>query len=105
MTTGRAIEAYGVLGVVGMLVVGVVRLLRHVAMTRTVDWVSRGGRRGRDPGLHGLCRGYRGFHLRFSPRVVARALVASDPRPIRSCFPLLHGTVCCDAPSSHASWA
>ena len=85
MTTGRAIEAYGVLGVVGMLAVGVVRLLRHVAMT-----LDGGLGVAEVVGAAAILvfmayvEGYRGFHLRFSPRVVARARwVASDPRPIR----------------------
>lgn len=79
------IEAYGVLGVVFMLAVGIARLAGHVVAAvgdglGPVEWAG---------GLGILLfmayvEGYRGFHQRFAPRVVARARwVASSPRPLR----------------------
>lgn len=84
--SGRvAIEAWGVLGVVGMLAVGVVRLARHAvdalgAGLSPLQWAGAAG----IVAFMAYVEGYRGFHLRFSPRVVARARwVAADPRPLR----------------------
>jgi hypothetical protein len=81
----RLIEAWGVLGVVAMLGSGVARLIPHAAEALAsplgaVGWAGAAG----IVAFMVYVEGYRGFHLRFSPRVVARARwIAADPRPLR----------------------
>jgi len=81
-----------VLGVVGLLTVGIVRLAVHV-----IEAVGSGLGTVECAGGLGILvfmayvEGYRGFHLRFAPRVVARARwVAESPRLLRvALLPLL----------------
>lgn len=84
--TGRLAATWGVLGVIAFLAQALVRLgaiafegvaqltspLEHIVLA---IWVL----------VMAYAEGWRGFHRRFSPRVVARALVlARDPRPLRA---------------------
>lgn len=96
-----AVILWGVGGVVAMLAEAIVRLaslsvrlLRDHSLTAgqwvlLAVWIV----------VIGYAEGYRGFQLRFSPRVVARALhVAAHPRPLLValaplvCMGLLHAT-------------
>lgn len=84
----RASALWGVGGVVAMLLQAILRLtpialgaidqLQHLGMWLVlVTWVA----------LNGYAEGYRGFHQRFSPRVVARALhLARHPTWARCLF-------------------
>jgi hypothetical protein len=83
---GKLIGAWGVLGVIALLGQAMWRLaplaweaiaggLTHGQWVVTVVWVA----------AMAHAEGYRGFHRRFSPRVVARAQhLAADPRPLRA---------------------
>ena len=84
----RLVEAWGVAGVFCMLASGVVRLVPPAAE-------SLGGAMGPLEWAGAVlivvfmayAEGWRGFHQRFSPRVVARARwIAQDPRPLRVIF-------------------
>ncbi len=86
MSAGRGlVEAWGVLGVVALLGSGVARLVPHAAEALAsplgvVGWVGATG----IVAFMAYVEGYRGFHLRFSPRVVARARwIAREPRRLR----------------------
>lgn len=104
-----SIEAWGVLGVVGMLGGGVVRLIPHAveplqAGLGPLEWAGAAA----IVAAMAYVEGYRGFHLRFSPRVVARARwIAREPRPVRVLLaPLLcMGLLCATRRRLMASWA
>ncbi|MEM6994834.1 MAG: hypothetical protein AAF721_30245 [Myxococcota bacterium] len=97
---GRLVFAWGILGVTAILTQALVRLaplayaaieggLSAVQWGLLVVWVA----------MMAHAEGYRGFHRRFSPRVVARALWLRDnPRPLFAvfaplfCMSLFHAT-------------
>ena len=83
---GKLIAAWGVLGVVALLAQALWRLtpraweaidagLTPTQWAITVVWVA----------FMAHAEGYKGFHRRFSPRVIARAQhLAADPQPLRA---------------------
>jgi hypothetical protein len=86
--TGWLVFTWGVLGVVALLGQALLRLspLAWEAVTSelsALQWLVLAGW----VVLNAHAEGYRGFHRRFSPRVVARALhLARHPRPIFVAF-------------------
>lgn len=98
--TIRAAGLWGILGVVALLGEAIVRLLplaldllgrsmSVIEVTVLVAWVL----------AMTIAEGYRGFHLQFSPRVVARAMyLEAHPRPLHVvlaplyCMGLVHAT-------------
>ncbi|MCA9707712.1 MAG: hypothetical protein KDK70_17815 [Myxococcales bacterium] len=97
---GRVAMAWGLLGVIALLTQALVRL------TPLAVEAIEGGLTALQWAVLGLwvivnahAEGYRGFHRRFSPRVVARAMVlARRPRPLRVvlapffCMSLFHAS-------------
>lgn len=84
------VMCFGVTTVVGMLAFAIVRLFPHAARLREFDLST-----GMLVALAGwvlfmaYAEGYRGFHLKFSPRVVARAYhLGRVGRPIDVVFAL-----------------
>lgn len=81
---GRVGMAWGILGVVALLTQALLRLTPMVLDAieqglTTWQWIVG----GLWVVLNAHAEGYRGFHRRFSPRVIARAqVIAADPRPL-----------------------
>jgi hypothetical protein len=81
-----AIFAWAVLGVIALLIEAVVRLL-----PRALEPIMDGSLSGAGALAYvaaivslGYSEGYRGFQLRFSPRVIVRALALAQPTPRRA---------------------
>ena len=85
----QALVLWGVLGVSALVLKALVRLT-PVALEPVLDGSLTGAQAslyGAWVVINGYAEGYRGFHLRFSPRVIARAFfVARHGRPIDMLF-------------------